>query len=86
LKHTASARFWQCLDALHQDVQTLARRSFARLKADPMHSSLHFKALANGRFHGVHIGRFYRSPGLRVEGCVHWFRIGTHAYYDEIIG
>jgi hypothetical protein len=35
LKHTASKRFRQCLAALPADVQTLAHRSYALLKADP---------------------------------------------------
>ena len=51
MKHTASKRFWQCLDALPADVRALAHRSYALLKADPAHPSLQFKTVANGRFH-----------------------------------
>jgi hypothetical protein len=32
LKHTASKRFWQCLESLPADVQDLAHRSYALLK------------------------------------------------------
>jgi hypothetical protein len=83
LKHTASKRFWQCLDALPADVQTLARRNFALLKTKPTHPSLHFKTLGNGRFHSVRVGLYYRALGLPVVGGVHWFWIGTHGEYDR---
>jgi hypothetical protein len=86
LRHTASRRFWQCLEALPPDVQALARRSYAQLRADPLHPSLHFKTVGNGRFHSVRVGLYYRALGLPVTGGVHWFWIGTHAEYDELVG
>lgn len=86
MKHTASKRFWQCLEALPAEAQALARRSFVQLKIDPSHPSLHFKAVANGRFHSVRVGLFYRALGLPVDGGVHWFWIGTHGEYDKLIG
>jgi len=42
LKHTASKRFWQCLEALPAAIQALAHQSYAQLKADPSHPALHF--------------------------------------------
>jgi hypothetical protein len=86
LKHTASKRFWQCLDALPPDVQALAHRGFAQLKANASHPSLHFKTVGNGRFHSVRVGLYYRALGSPVPGGVHWFWIGTHAGYDKLIG
>ena len=86
MKHTASKRFWQCLDALPTEVQALARRNFVQLKADAAHPSLHFKTVGNGRFHSVRVGLNYRALGLAVAGGVHWFWIGSHAEYDKIIG
>jgi hypothetical protein len=86
LKHTASKRFWQCLDALPADTQALAHRSYAQLKADPSHPSLHFKSVGNGRFYGVRIGHFYRALGVPVTGGVHWFWIGTQSEYDKLLG
>jgi hypothetical protein len=29
---------------------------------------------------------FYRALGLPVDGGVHWFWIGTHSEYDQLIG
>lgn len=86
MKHTASKRFWQCLEALPADVQALAHRSYARLKADPSHPSLQFKAIGNGRFHSARVGLYYRALGLPVAGGVHWFWIGTHSEYDKLVG
>ncbi len=64
----------------------LARRSYARLRADSTHQSLHFKTVANGRFHSVRIGLYYRALGVPVPGGVHWFWIGTHSDYDKLVG
>jgi hypothetical protein len=86
LKHTASRRFWQSFDALPAEVQVLANRSFARLKADPAHSSLSFKSVGNGRFQSVRVGLYYRALGVSVPDGVHWFWIGTHSEYDKLVG
>jgi hypothetical protein len=86
LKNTASKRFWQCLESLPADVQALAHRTFAQLKTNPSHPSLHFKTVGNGRFHSVRVGLRYRALGLPVPGGVHWFWIGTHSEYDKIVG
>ena len=86
MKHTASNRFWQCLEALPSEVQSLARRNYALLKTDATHPSLHFKVIGNGRFHSVRIGLYYRALGAPVPDGVHWFWIGTHAEYDKLVG
>ena len=86
LQHTASKRFWQCLDALPSEIQGVARRNFVQLKADPSHPSLHFNVVGNGRFHSVRVGLYYRALGLPVTGGVHWFWVGTHGDYDKLIG
>lgn len=86
MKHTASKRFWQCLEALPAEIQTIAHRNFAQLKVDPNHPSLHFKAVGNDRFHSVRVGLYYRALGLSVPGGIHWFWIGTHGEYDKLVG
>jgi len=55
LKHTASKRFWQCLDALPAEVQALAKKNLALLTSDPAHPSLSLKLLG-----GVNSSRFPR--------------------------
>ena len=66
MKHTASKRFWQCLEALPADVQALAHLGYSQLKAEPTHPSLHFKTVGNGRFYSVRMGLYYRALGLPV--------------------
>ena len=86
MKHTASKRFWQCLEALPADVQALAHRNYALLKVNPSHRSLQFKTIGNGRFRSVRVGLYCRALGLPVTDGVHWFWIGTHAEYDKLVG
>jgi hypothetical protein len=86
LKHTASKRFWQCFKALPPEIQSLARKNYALLRADPSHRSLQFKTVGNGKFHSVRIGLYYRALGVPVPEGVHWFWIGTHGDYDKLVG
>jgi len=86
LKHTASKRFWQALEALPVEVQALAHRNFAQLKAEAQHPSLHFKTVGNGRFFSVRVGLYYRALGLPLPDGVHWFWISSHSDYDKMIG
>jgi hypothetical protein len=68
------------------EIQTVAHRNFAQLKIDPNHSSLHFKTVANGRFHSDRVGLYYRALGVSVPGGVHWFWVEPHDEYDKLIG
>ena len=86
MKHTASKRYWQCLEALPAGAQALAHRNFGLLKADPMHPSLHFKIVGSGRLRSVRVGLHYRALGVPVADGVHWFWIGTHGEYDKLVG
>jgi hypothetical protein len=86
LNHTASARFWQCFDKLPAEIQSLARRNYALLRADPAHPSLQFKQLAGGRMYSVRVGLHYGALGAPVDAGVHWFWIGSHAEYDKLVG
>ena len=45
MKHYATPRFWRCHEALPKEARDLADRSYALLKADPTHRSLHFKRI-----------------------------------------
>ena len=83
MKHSASPRFWALYEALPREVRELAEKSFALLKSDSRHPSLHFKRI--GKFWSVRVGAHYRALGLEVEGGVCWIWIGTHADYDKLI-
>ena len=84
MKHRASIRFWALYGALPQEVRSLADKSFALLKNNPKHPSLHFKRLGN--LWSVRIGARYRALGTDVDDGIVWIWIGTHAEYDRIVG
>jgi len=46
VKHRASPRFWRCCRGLPKEVQSLADKNYALLKANPSHPSLHPKKVA----------------------------------------
>ncbi len=55
------------------------------LKQDPAHPSLQFKPLGGGKMYSARVGLYYRALGLPQKGGVHWFWIGTHGEYDELV-
>src|SRR5579862_23098 len=86
LKHLASTRFWECYNALPDEVKRLARENFALLKCDPSHPSLQFKFVKHGMYRSVRIGLHYRALGVPVKEGVQWFWIGSRAEYDKRVG
>jgi hypothetical protein len=65
------------------EVQELADRAYALLKADPYHPSLHFKKA--GDYWSVRIGIHYRALAVAVSDGMLWYWIGTHAEYDRMV-
>lgn len=84
MKHCASSRFWALHGALPEEVRSLADKSYALLKNNPRHPSLHFKRL--GDLWSVRVGAHYRALGTEVEDGILWVWIGTHREYDKIVG
>jgi hypothetical protein len=82
--HHAAPDFWSAYRALPANIQSLADRAFALLKADPHHPSLHFKKA--DQFWSVRVGLHYRALGVENGDSILWFWIGTHAEYDRLIG
>jgi hypothetical protein len=68
---------------LPSDVQNLADQTYARLKRDPRHPSVHFKKV--GRFWSVRVGTHHRALAVEATDGL-WFWIGTHADYDGLLG
>ena len=85
MKHFASARFWACLDALPAEVQAVAHRNYALLRADPTHPSLQFKPIGGDRYYSVRVGLHYRALGVPVSEGIQWFWIGSHSDYDKLV-
>ena len=84
MKHRASAKFWRFYGELPVDIQKLADRSFAVLKQDSHHPSLHFKKV--GCFWSARIAVHYRAVAVERGPDLVWFWIGRHDKYEFIIG
>ena len=82
MKHFASPEFWDARGRLRPEVQALADKNFALLKADPRHPSLRLKRV--GRHWSVRIGLRHRALATEVEGGLLWFWIGTHSEYNRL--
>ena len=57
------AEFWDCYDALPEDIQEQADKQYALFEANPNHPSLHFKAV--GTYWSVRVSRGYRALARR---------------------
>jgi len=84
LNHFTSRVFWECFEALPEEIQRLARENYQLLKSNPRHPSLRFKKV--GPYWSVRVGIGYRALGVEVEGGILWGWIGSHAEYDKLIG
>lgn len=84
MRHRATPRFWTCYNALPTEVRQLADRSYALLRQDSRHPSLHFKKI--GQFWSVRVGLHYRALAIESGSDVVWVWIGSHAEYDQLIG
>ena len=83
MSHFTTPQFWQLYNTLPSEIQQLADKSFALLKADAGHSSLRLKKV--GPYWSARVGAHYRVLATeRAEGLV-WFWIGPHAVYDALI-
>ena len=82
MKHHTTKKFWDAYNKLPNRVQSVADDNFSLLKNDPFHPSLHFKKV--GRFWSVRAGIKYRALGVRADGSMIWFWIGSHADYDRL--
>ncbi len=83
MKHFASPDFWSAYRRLPENVRALADKTFALLKTDPQHPSLHFKQI--GRYRSARVGLRYRALAVETEGGLLWFWIGSHADYDALL-
>ena len=83
MKHRASPKFWQLRDGLPSQVQEIADKNFALLKANARHPPLHLKKI--GGLWSVRVGDNYRAVGLDDPEGIYWIWIGTHAEYDGLV-
>jgi hypothetical protein len=69
---------------LPKNVRDLADQSYALLKSNPSHRSLHFKKV--GSFWSSRVGLHYRTLAIEAGDDLVWFWIGSHADYDRLVG
>ncbi|HYE63503.1 MAG TPA: hypothetical protein VD997_16050 [Phycisphaerales bacterium] len=84
MNHRAARSFWKHYNALPEDVQQVANSSFAHLKQDPQHPSLHLKRVRH--LWSSRVGIAYRALAIQHEDTLVWYWIGSHAEYDTLIG
>jgi hypothetical protein len=80
--HRATPAFWEAYHSLHPAIREVADRSFALLKKDPRHPSLHLKKVS--RFWSARVGLRHRALAVEIPGGLLWFWVGDHAVYDRL--
>jgi len=83
VKHLASAGFWARYAALPEDVRAQADKSYALLRGDQRHPSLHFKKI--GRLRSARVSDHYRVLGIDAPEGVMWSWIGSHTEYERLL-
>ena len=83
MKHLASAGFWARYAMLPAEVRAQADKSYALLRLDLRHPSLHFKRI--GRLWSARVSENYRALGIKAPGGVMWSWIGSHAEYQRLL-
>jgi len=68
----ALPEFWKCCQSLPANVQALADAKFALFEKNPFHPSLALK-------------HSYRVIAYSEGDIFHWFWIGTHAAYNNLL-
>lgn len=79
----AVSEFWKCYEKLPGHVRELADKKFELFTRDPFSLSLGLKQ--KGEVWTVDIGRSYRAIALREENDFHWFWIGSHEAYNQLL-
>ena len=83
MKHLASTKFWKAYRQAPSEVQRSADKSFALLKQNPRHPSLHFKRI--GKLWSARVNEDYRVLAFEQQDDLVWFWIGPHAEYDRLL-
>jgi len=86
LNSSVTKEFRKRLEQLPAEVQEQAARAYSFWRAEPFHPSLQFKRISPSQpIYSVRIGLGYRALGLRSADHMHWFWIGSHAEYDDLL-
>ncbi|MBM4050237.1 MAG: hypothetical protein FJ279_34510 [Planctomycetes bacterium] len=67
-------------------IQRVARRNYKVWKENPWHPGLQFKLVGKRRLvYSVRVGIGWRAMGVKVDGAIVWFWIGSHAEYERLV-
>jgi len=87
VKSRTTDKFWKCYGELPAEIRRQAREAYHLFQQDPYHPGLHFKQVhATAPVFSVRISRNYRSVGIMQGDEIIWFWIGTHGFYERLIG
>ena len=81
--HRTTRRFWDCYWSLPTQIRELADKSFALLREDPRHPSLHFKKV--GQVWSTRVGAGHRALAVPDGQDYIWVWIGTHDEYERLM-
>jgi len=82
--HRTTGRFWRCYRQLPGEVRKRADRTFALLRENPRHPSLHFKPI--GRLWSVRVDIAHRAIAVPDGDDYIWVWIGPHGEYERLVG
>lgn len=84
MRHTADPDFWSRYHRLPPQVQRQADEKFELLKRNTRHPSLHLKKIRIDLW-SVRVSASYRALATPYPDRLHWFWIGSHADYDQLL-
>jgi hypothetical protein len=81
--HRATENFWRLYNDLPQEIRDKADKTFALLKENPRHPSLHFKKI--GTFWSARVDITHRALAIEDDNDFIWVWIGNHDQYERLI-
>lgn len=83
MKSIATPDFWECYEALPDDIQRRADLAYALWRENPRHPSLRF--MRKGDWWSVRVTDNYRALADLEDDTFIWFFIGTHEEYMRLL-
>ena len=83
MKSSTTPKFWKAYALLPAEVQRAARKQYRLWLQNPRHPSVQFKPI--GELWSARVTQEYRALALTEGDTYHWFWIGTHTEYDQIL-
>jgi hypothetical protein len=87
VKSHTTAAFRKRLVTLPNEIRSQARVAYRLFRANPYHTSLHFKRVHRTEpIYSARVGRSYRVVGLLEDNdVIVWFWIGPHEQYETLL-